>query len=80
MVREIATRLAPRHFALVLVHAVACGCSNMSAREQRALSGGAMGAAGGAAIGWLAGGGALTGALIGGGAGATIGALTAPSR
>ena len=45
---------------------------------QRALSGGAIGAAGGAAIGALSGGHAGVGALIGGGAGALTGAVTAP--
>jgi osmotically inducible lipoprotein OsmB len=51
-------------------------CSNMSDREQRALSGGAIGAAGGAAIGLITGGSAVTGALIGGAGGAAVGALT----
>ena len=44
----------------------------------RALSGGALGAGGGAALGAVTGAGAGTGALIGGGAGAIGGALTAP--
>jgi hypothetical protein len=52
------------------------GCSGMSEREQRALSGGAIGAAGGAAIGLITGGSAVTGALIGGAGGAAVGALT----
>lgn len=51
-------------------------CENLSRREQRALSGGAIGAAGGAAIGAIAGGSLLTGALLGGAGGAAIGALT----
>ena len=50
------------------------GCSNLSPREQRALTGGALGAAGGVIIG-AATGGPLVGALIGTGAGAAIGAL-----
>lgn len=49
-------------------------CADMTNRQQRALSGGAIGAAGGAAIGLMTGG-VVTGALIGGGAGAAIGAL-----
>lgn len=53
------------------------GCSGLNEREQRALSGGAIGAAGGAAIGLLTGGSAVTGALIGGAGGAAVGALTA---
>jgi osmotically inducible lipoprotein OsmB len=42
------------------------GCSNMSATQQRVLSGGAIGASSGALIGWAAG---SPGAAIGGGAG-----------
>ena len=44
------------------------GCSNMSATQQRVLSGGAIGASSGALIGWAAGSPAA-GAAIGGGAG-----------
>ena len=44
-------------------------------REQRALSAGAIGAGGGAAIGAITGGDPMTGALIGGAGGASIGAL-----
>jgi osmotically inducible lipoprotein OsmB len=44
------------------------GCAGMSNTEQRVLSGGAMGAGGGALIGWAAGCPAC-GAAIGGGAG-----------
>lgn len=50
-------------------------CSNMSSTQQRTLSGGAIGAAGGAAIGALSGGSAGVGALIGGAAGAGTGYL-----
>jgi len=49
-----------------------CGYS----RGDRALSGGLLGAGGGAAIGAVTGGSPLTGALIGGAAGAAGGALT----
>lgn len=52
------------------------GCSGMNSKEQRALSGGAIGAAGGAALGALTGGAPLVGALIGGAGGAAVGALT----
>jgi len=66
-----------KSLALALVVAVSLsGCSNMSRLEQRALSGGAIGAAGGAALAAATGGGVLVGALIGAGGGATIGALT----
>ncbi|WP_439596124.1 hypothetical protein [Falsiroseomonas sp.] len=55
-------------------------CEGLSRREQRALSGGAIGAAGGAAVGALTGGSAVTGALIGGAGGAAVGALTGGGR
>lgn len=55
-------------------------CSNLSAREQRTLTGGALGVAGGAAIAAVAGGGIVTGALIGGAAGTVVGALTSNGR
>lgn len=51
------------------------GCANMSNTEQRMVSGGAMGAAGGAAIGALTGGSVVAGALIGGAAGTAGGYL-----
>ncbi|MGK9234390.1 hypothetical protein KXS07_22790 [Inquilinus limosus] len=50
-------------------------CANMTREEQATLSGGAIGAAGGAAISALAGGNAGVGALIGGAAGAVAGNL-----
>lgn len=52
----------------------ACGYS----QGDRALSGGALGAAGGAAIGGLTGGSVLGGAVLGGAGGAAAGALTSP--
>ncbi len=52
---------------MVLMLALA-GCSGMTPTEQRVLSGGAMGAAGGALIGAAAGSPAI-GAAVGGGAG-----------
>jgi osmotically inducible lipoprotein OsmB len=62
---------------LVLVVALGvlmtAGCSGMSARQQRALSGGAIGAAGGAATGAITGGSPAAGAAVGGAAGATTG-------
>jgi len=73
--RPIQSRLA-LVFALMLVAVAAAGCSGMTERQQRALSGGAIGAAGGAAVGAITGGSAITGALIGGAGGAAIGALT----
>jgi osmotically inducible lipoprotein OsmB len=53
---------------LVVVTLFLGGCSNMSATQQRVLSGGAIGASSGALIGWAAGSPAA-GAAIGGGAG-----------
>lgn len=60
--------------------ALTAGCSNMSQREQRALSGSTIGAAGGAALGAVAGGSWLAGARIGGIGGAAIAALLPESR
>ena len=55
--------------ALILVALLfVCACSGMSYTDQRVLSGGAIGAGGGALIGAAAGS-AATGAAIGGGAG-----------
>jgi hypothetical protein len=65
--------------AAVLILPLAA-CDGMSRTQQRALSGGAIGAAGGAAVGVMTGGSAVTGALIGGAGGAAVGALTAPRR
>lgn len=59
---------------LILVLGTAA-CSGLNDREQRAVTGGAIGAGGGALIGALTGS-TLTGALIGGAAGAATGALT----
>ena len=63
--------------ALALVIAVgSTGCSHLTNLQQRALSGGAIGAAGGAAIAAMTGGAVVPAALIGAGGGAAIGALT----
>ena len=71
------TRVATAKLAFISALLIAtAGCSGLSDREQRAVSGGAIGAAGGAAIGLLTGGSAVTGALIGGAGGAAVGALT----
>ena len=63
-------------FSLVSLSA----CSNMNQQAQRALSGGAIGAAGGVAITALTGGSLWTGALVGAAAGSVIGAVTSPSQ
>jgi osmotically inducible lipoprotein OsmB len=69
---EISTRVA----VAVLFAATLAGCSNMTQQQQRALSGGAIGAAAGAGIAALTGGGILLGGALGGAGGAAIGALT----
>lgn len=51
-------------------------CSGMSTSQQRMLSGGAIGAAGGVALTALTGGSLVAGGLIGGAGGAAVGALT----
>jgi osmotically inducible lipoprotein OsmB len=61
---------------LAMAAVILSGCSNLTRQQQRALSGGAIGAAGGAAIAAVAGGPILAGAAIGAGAGAVVGAVT----
>jgi uncharacterized membrane protein len=63
----------------ILVLAVAAtlvvsSCAGMTTTEQRVLSGGAIGASGGALVGWAAGSPAI-GAAVGGGAGALGGLI-----
>jgi hypothetical protein len=67
-----------RLIASVFLVSVLAGCSGMSDREQRTVSGGAIGAAGGAGIGLLTGA-PVAGALIGGAAGAAVGAFCCES-
>jgi hypothetical protein len=55
--------------------ALVSGCSGLTPRQQKVLTGGAIGAGGGAAVGALSGGSAGVGALIGGAAGAVGGAI-----
>ncbi len=62
--------------ALVALSAAACGHTDGT----RALTGGLIGAGGGAAIGSVTGIGAGAGALIGGAGGAGVGALTTPAK
>lgn len=72
-----------KRYALIAV-AVAglglAGCSGMNRTEQSMLSGGAMGAAGGAAIGALTGGSTIAGGLIGAAAGTAGGYIVDKSR
>lgn len=69
-------RIITRTVLAIALIAPLAACSGMSRTQQRALSGGAIGAAGGAAVGALTGGSAVTGALIGGAGGAAVGAIT----
>jgi len=71
MTRIIGRLVVP---ALLVLGLAACGDDPGT----RAVTGGLIGAGGGAAIGAATGGNAGTGALIGGGVGAVGGALTAP--
>ena len=54
---------------------VLAGCSGLNQREQRAVTGGAIGAAGGAGVALITGGSVPLGLLIGGAGGAAVGAL-----
>jgi osmotically inducible lipoprotein OsmB len=67
---------ALRVVALGLGLLALAGCSNMTTTQQRALSGGAIGAAAGAGIAAIAGGPVLLGGLLGGAGGAVVGAVT----
>jgi hypothetical protein len=62
--------------AAILFSATACG----DTWGQRAVTGGAIGAGGGAIVGASTGLGVLPGALIGGAVGAGVGAATTPER
>jgi osmotically inducible lipoprotein OsmB len=64
-----------RTIAAVLLTAFTLGCAGMTPTQQRALSGGAIGAAGGAALSAIAGGSAAVGAVVGGAAGVLTGTL-----
>lgn len=64
---------------LAMTAGALAGCSNLNHRENNALVGGGLGAAGGAVIGAVTGGSALYGGLLGGAAGAAVGALSTPS-
>lgn len=55
---------------VLLLVAATCGCAGMSERQQKTLSGGAIGAGGGALLGAITGGSPAVGAAVGGAAGA----------
>ena len=67
---------APKKAAVLMIVLALGGCSGLTKQQQRALSGGAIGAAGGAALTAITGGSVVTGALIGAAGGAAVGALT----
>jgi osmotically inducible lipoprotein OsmB len=69
----------PLTLAALMLVSVA-GCSGMNSTQQRMLSGGAIGAAGGAALGAVAGGSIVGGALIGGAVGAGAGYIIDQNR
>lgn len=58
---------------LVLSLTMLAGCDHMSNRDQRTVSGGAIGAVGGGVIAAAVGGPVLLGAAVGAGAGALVG-------
>ena len=60
---------------IVILLILLTGCAGLTSQQQRILTGGAIGAAGGAAIGAVSGGSVGTGALVGGAAGAGGGAI-----
>lgn len=62
-----------RCFTAVILTVFTLGCAGLTPTQQRTLSGGAIGAAGGAALTAIAGGNAAVGAAIGGAAGALSG-------
>jgi hypothetical protein len=64
---------------LLMLATTASGCSNLNQQQERALSGAALGAAGGLVIGAISGS-WIAGAIVGGAAGAAIGAFTTPSQ
>jgi len=62
-----------RYLAVVVLAAVTFGCVGMSRQQQGTLSGGAIGATGGAVLGAISGGSPAVGAVVGGAAGALTG-------
>ena len=60
---------------IVVMLFVTTGCAGLTTQQQRALTGGALGAVGGAAIGAIAGGSAGAGAIVGGAAGIAAGLI-----
>ncbi|HQT40381.1 MAG TPA: hypothetical protein PK231_13200 [Acidocella sp.] len=66
----------PRLILVALCAVSLAGCDHMNHQQQRMLSGGAIGAVGGAAITAVVGGPVLVGAALGAGVGAVAGGVT----
>ena len=62
-----------RYLAVLTVTVFLSGCTGMTPRQQSTLSGGAIGAGGGAILGGVSGGSPTVGAVVGGAAGALTG-------
>ncbi|MCM0082945.1 YMGG-like glycine zipper-containing protein [Geomonas sp. Red32] len=69
-----------RYLTVVLVAALTFGCVGMNRQQQSTLSGGAIGAAGGAFLGAVSGGSPAVGAVVGGAAGALTGFILGDPR
>jgi osmotically inducible lipoprotein OsmB len=69
-----------RVLTVLLLAGAISGCAGMTDTQQRVLSGGAIGAGAGAAVGILSGGSGSTGAIIGGAAGAAGGYIVDQSE
>jgi hypothetical protein len=66
----------PKMIAVLALSAALAGCENMNNRQQRTLSGAAIGAGAGAVLGAATVGDPLAGAAVGGAAGAVVGNVT----
>ncbi len=66
--------------AVAVLFTMTAGCVGMTRTQQSTLSGGAIGAAGGAVLSGISGGSPAVGAVIGGAAGAFTGYLLNPPR
>jgi osmotically inducible lipoprotein OsmB len=62
-----------RYLAVTTLALFIAGCTGMTPRQQSTLSGGAIGAGGGAILGGVSGGSPAVGAVVGGAAGALTG-------
>jgi osmotically inducible lipoprotein OsmB len=62
-----------KYLTVIIFAVFMSGCVGMSGQQQRTLSGGAIGAGGGALIGGISGGSPAVGAVLGGAAGALTG-------